>query len=92
MRPGVGVSAGRSVLAARPSPTQRGRLAAIPGRPSAAYEIEKGCVFAARCPYVLDLCRKQTPTAQLLGGHHVACHRAQELRGSLTRMEMAAHD
>ncbi|MER5756747.1 ABC transporter ATP-binding protein [Streptomyces sp. NPDC002088] len=81
-----------ALLAARPSATQRGRLAAIPGRPSAAYEIEQGCVFAPRCPHALDPCREQAPPAQQLGGHDVACHRARELRGTLTREEMATHD
>ena len=46
------------LLASRPSPTQRAaRLWAIPGRPLSAFEVEDGCAFASRCPFVEQRCR-----------------------------------
>ncbi len=40
-----------------------------------------GCVFAARCPYVIDICRQIRPALQPVweGGPLCACHRASEL-------------
>jgi oligopeptide/dipeptide ABC transporter ATP-binding protein len=73
------------LLASRPSATRRAaRLAAIPGRPQAAYEIAPGCPFVARCPYVVDLCRTTRPPLRLIGASRVACHRAEELAGQLS--------
>ncbi len=43
------------------------RLVPIKGNPpNLAYEI-KGCPFADRCPYVMDICKK-TPKVLLWGG------------------------
>ncbi|WP_327699186.1 ABC transporter ATP-binding protein [Streptomyces sp. NBC_00459] len=81
-----------ALLASRPSTSARVRLAAVPGRPSTAYEIEHGCVFAPRCPHAQPLCQEQAPAPRPLDGHQVACHRAEELRGHLNRKEMADHD
>jgi oligopeptide/dipeptide ABC transporter ATP-binding protein len=41
-----------------------------------------GCVFAARCPYVIDICREVRPSLEPVwqGGPLAACHRATELR------------
>jgi oligopeptide/dipeptide ABC transporter ATP-binding protein len=40
-----------------------------------------GCTYAARCPYVIDRCRVETPEAQAVEPQHsVRCHRAQELQ------------
>jgi oligopeptide/dipeptide ABC transporter ATP-binding protein len=40
-----------------------------------------GCVFAPRCPYVIDVCREIKPPLQPVsdGGPLAACHRANEL-------------
>lgn len=40
-----------------------------------------GCVFAPRCPYVIDLCREVRPPLRPVGddGPLAACHRASEL-------------
>jgi oligopeptide/dipeptide ABC transporter ATP-binding protein len=72
------------LLASRPSATKRAvRLAAIPGRPQAAYEIGQGCPFVARCPHAVDVCRSTRPELRTLGTSRVACHRAEELMGQL---------
>ena len=53
------------------------RLAEIPGLvPSLKTKLE-GCVFASRCPYVTDLCRKVAPALEEKApGHTAACHYA----------------
>jgi oligopeptide/dipeptide ABC transporter ATP-binding protein len=72
------------LMASRPSPTQRApRLWAIPGRPLSAFEIEQGCPFASRCPFVEQRCRDELPGLRELDGGRVRCVRAEELRGRL---------
>jgi oligopeptide/dipeptide ABC transporter ATP-binding protein len=40
-----------------------------------------GCAYAARCPYVIDRCRVETPEARPVGPNHFArCHRTEELQ------------
>lgn len=37
-------------------------------------QISKGCSFAARCPYVLDVCEEEKPTSFMIDkGHHASC-------------------
>jgi oligopeptide/dipeptide ABC transporter ATP-binding protein len=55
------------------------RLAAIPGRPIAAYEAEPGCAFAPRCPYARSTCREQPPPLTPTVEGSVACFRHEEL-------------
>jgi oligopeptide/dipeptide ABC transporter ATP-binding protein len=72
----------QALLASRPQVGRRlRRLQAIPGRPATAHEAPEGCPFAARCPYVLDVCREQRPALRPVpGGDGVAaCHRLEEL-------------
>jgi peptide/nickel transport system ATP-binding protein len=72
------------LLASRPSATQRAtRLWAIPGRPLSSYEIEWGCPFASRCPFVVDRCRDEQQVLREVDGGLVRCWRAEELRGRL---------
>jgi oligopeptide/dipeptide ABC transporter ATP-binding protein len=71
------------LLAARPQSARVASLYTIPGRPIAAYESGPGCVFASRCAYVQQRCLADRPKPRQLGGHVVACHRAEELRGTL---------
>ncbi|WP_157247004.1 ABC transporter ATP-binding protein [Nonomuraea typhae] len=75
-----------ALLASRPSPFSVKRIAAIPGRPIAAFEAGDGCVFAARCPYATDQCRTQRPLARPVAGRSVACHRAEDLESALRAM------
>jgi peptide/nickel transport system ATP-binding protein len=53
------------------------RLQEIPGLvPSLKQKLE-GCVFASRCAYATDLCRKVAPgLEEKAAGHVVACHYA----------------
>jgi peptide/nickel transport system ATP-binding protein len=53
------------------------RLQEIPGLvPSLKQRIE-GCVFASRCPYATDLCRRVAPALEAKApGHTAACHYA----------------
>ncbi|MFZ2099659.1 MAG: oligopeptide/dipeptide ABC transporter ATP-binding protein [Oricola sp.] len=38
-----------------------------------------GCKFHTRCPFAIDICKREAPTTELLEpGHQVACHRAHE--------------
>ncbi len=61
----------------------RGRLDTIPGFLPNLGEKLPGCVFAARCALVEDICRSEEPLLLELGGGHVSrCHfheRAQTL-------------
>jgi oligopeptide transport system ATP-binding protein len=74
----------RALLSSRPSPTHRARrLYAIPGRPLSAFEVDDGCAFTSRCPYVQDRCRDERPLLRDVDGGRVRCHRAEELRDVL---------
>ena len=47
----------------------------IPGSPPDLSVEIPGCKFAARCPHVMDVCRKERPPLlELEPGHRVACH------------------
>jgi peptide/nickel transport system ATP-binding protein len=47
----------------------------IPGSPPDLSTPIPGCKFAARCPYVMDVCRKEPPKfREPEPGHMVACH------------------
>ena len=54
-------------------------LPAIPGDPLSTNRLPAGCPFAARCPRVHDLCRRDRPPLQVHAPRHrVACHRPLE--------------
>ena len=57
----------------------RGRLRPIEGETPDLFEVEPGCRFADRCPFVLERCRSEKPAARMRGATRVACHRAGEL-------------
>jgi len=71
------------LLAARPQPSRVASLYTIPGRPIAAYESGTGCVFAGRCAYTQQYCLDARPEPRQFGDHVVACHRTEELHGTL---------
>ncbi|MFF5084996.1 ABC transporter ATP-binding protein [Actinoplanes sp. NPDC000266] len=71
------------LLRSRPSTTRVHRLTAIPGRPVAAYEAERGCPFASRCPFAIERCRQDRPERRTVDGHTVACHRVEEIADQL---------
>ncbi|MFI6517474.1 ABC transporter ATP-binding protein [Spirillospora sp. NPDC050679] len=72
-----------ALLQSRPSTTQVRRLAAIPGRPVAAYETKTGCAFAPRCPFAADRCHTERPQSRSVEGRQVACHRVEEIADQL---------
>ncbi|MDQ1482846.1 MAG: peptide/nickel transport system ATP-binding protein [Actinomycetota bacterium] len=71
------------LLASRPVVGTRTRTRTIPGRPLSAFEAGPGCVFASRCPFVVDICTTERPTLRPVGDHQVACHRVEEIESEL---------
>ena len=64
----------------RPDPKLRGTAgtAAVDGYGPAPWG--PGCVYAARCPYVVERCRVETPALTAVTADHVArCHRKDEI-------------
>jgi peptide/nickel transport system ATP-binding protein len=46
----------------------------VPGSPPSLIDLPSGCAFHPRCPYVLDICTKQTPSLiEPDTRHKVAC-------------------
>jgi oligopeptide/dipeptide ABC transporter ATP-binding protein len=48
-------------------------LESIEGNPPAIESTLAGCPFQPRCPRALDICSRQSPSEQALGGHRVSC-------------------
>jgi peptide/nickel transport system ATP-binding protein len=58
------------------------RLEEIPGIVPALTNLPPGCPFAPRCPYAVDLCRREFPPyEEKRPGHWAACWRSQEIYG-----------
>jgi oligopeptide/dipeptide ABC transporter ATP-binding protein len=74
-----------ALLRSRPRIDARDLPPAVPGAPVAAFEAPPGCEFSTRCPFVIDRCRVERPLASPLAGGRVACHRAAELLGTISR-------
>ena len=50
-------------------------LRSIPGALPDMHEPPRGCVFAPRCPYAEEVCRREEPAERTLGARHkAACH------------------
>ncbi|MEV0968344.1 ABC transporter ATP-binding protein [Microtetraspora glauca] len=74
----------RLLLDSRPSITARAsELPVIPGRPIAAYEVEGGCAFAARCPWAAPRCERDEPALVHHAGRATRCLRSDELADEL---------
>ncbi|HYY92319.1 MAG TPA: ABC transporter ATP-binding protein [Candidatus Dormibacteraeota bacterium] len=63
----------------RAFPTIKGekhKLLSIPGQPPDLLNPPTGCRFHPRCPYAMEICKKENPTLkkQGTGEHYVACH------------------
>ena len=57
-------------------------LVPIPGRPPLLIDPPHACLFAPRCPIVVDECRSAEPELVSVDGsaeHHAACYRAGEI-------------
>jgi peptide/nickel transport system ATP-binding protein len=54
-------------------------MVSIEGAPPSLAPPPPGCAFAARCPFVLERCHRETPATETRpDGRRVACHRAAE--------------
>jgi peptide/nickel transport system ATP-binding protein/oligopeptide transport system ATP-binding protein len=50
------------------------RLNVIPGTVPPLYSLPAGCRFHDRCPFVMDICRKEEPALkEISSGHYVRC-------------------
>ena len=69
----------RLLISAIPDPTVRRKLRGIAGHAPSVMNRDGGCVFASRCPDVLDDCRRSEPPLLRLHAeeHKVACLRRQ---------------
>jgi peptide/nickel transport system ATP-binding protein len=60
------------LLRAVPNPLKRiERLESIPGTVPNLIDMKPGCPFAPRCPFAMDICRKEDPPRIDLGNGHV---------------------
>ena len=64
----------------QPDPRLKGERIVLPGEVADPSNLPQGCAFHPRCRYAQDRCRAETPVLnEARAGHHVACHRAEEL-------------
>ena len=69
----------RALIAATPSlGGKRPERHVVKGEVPSPLDTPKGCVFAARCPHVTDLCRAERPPLRPVAGRNVACHYAEQ--------------
>lgn len=55
--------------------SQRQKMISIPGLPPDLLNPPPGCRFHPRCPYAMDICRKEEPPyIEIKKDHYVACH------------------
>src|SRR5437867_1337921 len=55
---------------------ERKKLISIPGQPPDLLSPPTGCRFHPRCPYAMDVCKKEKPQLKKVGSgnHYVACY------------------
>lgn len=55
---------------------ERKKLTSVPGQPPDLLEPPPACRFHPRCPYAMDICRKERPVLERVGSgdHNVACY------------------
>ena len=56
------------------------RLVSIPGSPPNLVTLAKGCPFYPRCPFAKEICKEEMPEEQIIDGHRVRCHFAEEIK------------
>ena len=72
----------KALLSAIPSldPDERGRAQKLEGEIPSPTNPPPGCKFHTRCPFAIDVCRRDEPRLDLdCAEHAVACHRWREL-------------
>jgi peptide/nickel transport system ATP-binding protein len=63
--------------------TETERLVQITGQPPSMLRPPAGCRFHPRCPYVMDVCKKENPALEPVTddpGHFAACHLDEETK------------
>jgi len=64
----------QSLLNSIPSIKQRKRLSWIPGAPPDLRDPPPGCRFHPRCPFAMDVCRREEPSfIEIEKGHYTSC-------------------
>ena len=53
--------------------TRGGRLESISGTVPNPLHFPEGCRFAPRCPYAMEICRRQPPEEVVCGARRVSC-------------------
>ena len=75
------------LISSVPKPGQSKRAAqlqSISGNPPSLTQMPSGCVYAERCPFVIDICRTEKPPLEILPDERsVRCHRWSELALSI---------
>ncbi len=72
----------KALMSAIPSldPDDRGKAQKLEGEIPSPTNPPPGCKFQTRCPYAIDICRRDEPGLEHSGtAHEVACHRWKEL-------------
>jgi peptide/nickel transport system ATP-binding protein len=63
-----------------PNPEQRMKRIILEGEVANPANPPGGCYFHPRCPYAVEICKRETPVwTEDAPGHFVACHRSREL-------------
>ena len=64
----------------------------IKGLPPSLIFVPKGCAFHPRCPYVMDVCKKEVPELIPANGHHAsACHLPLAEKERIFKEEVVQH-
>ncbi len=63
-------------------------LQTIPGRPPSLVNLPDGCVYAPRCPLVIDICQTRPPLDQPAADRRVRCHRWQEIAAGTVDLQV----
>ena len=71
---------------------QTDRLRPIKGLPPSLIFVPPGCSFHPRCPYVMDVCKRDEPELIPSDGHHAsACHLSLADKERIFKEEVAQH-
>jgi peptide/nickel transport system ATP-binding protein len=77
---------------ARLDQEKRERLKPIKGSPPSLIFVPPGCPFHPRCPYVMDVCKREVPELLPANGHHAsACHLPLAEKERIFKEEVAIH-